>query len=202
MKNALKTSAWRPGANTTHSRSADLIGALASARHYADYLIRVTDRALDGDVDRAVYLVGDISRNVDRARAFARDQALARDVDRALTFADEFVNDLGRGFIHHSDLRRARRLYRMIDRVSVNDRGQSKTRRITLPAASLLAAAVRLLPAADRARYADEYRSELWELAQSGNGRLRQLQYALRQLCSAPAMGVALRWPRRRSAAP
>jgi hypothetical protein len=66
----------------------------------------------------------------------------------------------------------------------------------------VLAAAVRLLPAADRARYGEEYRSELWELAQSGYGRMRQLRYALRQLRSALPMSFALRAPRRRGAAP
>jgi hypothetical protein len=69
-------------------------------------------------------------------------------------------------------------------------------------AAGLLTAAARLLPAADRARYAEEYRSELCDLAQSGDGRLRQFLYALRQLLRVLPMGFALRSPRRRSAAP
>jgi hypothetical protein len=69
-------------------------------------------------------------------------------------------------------------------------------------AAGLLATAARLLPAADRARYADEYRSELWELAHAGAGCLRQLRYALRQFRRAPSMGFTLRSPHRRSAAP
>jgi len=68
-------------------------------------------------------------------------------------------------------------------------------------AAGLLAAAARLLPAADRARYGEEYRSELWDLARSGAGRLRQLGYALRQLRRALPAAVALRSPRRGSAA-
>jgi len=59
-----------------------------------------------------------------------------------------------------------------------------------------------LLPAADRARYSEEYRSELWDLAQAGAGRIRQLQYALRQLRNALPTSSALRAPRRRSSAP
>jgi hypothetical protein len=68
--------------------------------------------------------------------------------------------------------------------------------------AGLLAVAVRLLPAADRAQYAQEYLCELWELAQSGVGRRGQLRYALRQLLRVLPMGFALRSPRRRSAVP
>jgi hypothetical protein len=70
------------------------------------------------------------------------------------------------------------------------------------PASGLTSVASFLLPAADRARYSEEYRSELWELAQAGAGRIRQLRYALRQLRNALPMGFALRSPRRRSAAP
>ena len=77
---------------------------------------------------------------------------------------------------------------------------QLKARRVAPRAADLLAAAVRLLPTADRARYAEEYRSELWDLAQSGAGRLRQLWYALRQLRRVLPMSAELRSPRRRGA--
>jgi hypothetical protein len=79
---------------------------------------------------------------------------------------------------------------------------QRKARAVTSSATHLLTAAARLLPTAERARYADEYRSELWELSQAGDGRIRQLSYALRQLRSAPSMRLALSSPRRRSAAP
>jgi hypothetical protein len=75
-------------------------------------------------------------------------------------------------------------------------------KRVVPSAAALLTAAARLLPAADRARYAQEYRSELWALAHSGAGRLRQLQYVLRQFRTALPMAAALRSPRRRSATP
>ena len=79
---------------------------------------------------------------------------------------------------------------------------QRRARPVAPSATRLLTAAACLLPAAERVRYADEYRSELWELAQAGDGRIRQLRYALRQLRSAPSMGLALRSPHRRSAAP
>lgn len=68
-------------------------------------------------------------------------------------------------------------------------------------AAKLLAAATWPLPTADRARHAEEYLSELWDLAQVGAGRLGQLAYALRQVRSAPRISLALRSPRWRGAA-
>lgn len=90
-----------------------------------------------------------------------------------------------------------------MDRVPVlSTRRWHRTRQPISFAAGLLTAASRLLPAADRARYAEEYQSELWELSQSAAGRVRQLQYAVRQLVSALPMGFVLRSPRHRSAAP
>lgn len=80
--------------------------------------------------------------------------------------------------------------------------GQRRARRVPSSAAGLLATAARLLPAADADRYAEEYLSELWELAESGAGRLRQLLYAVRQLLRALPMRFMLRSPRRRSTTP
>jgi hypothetical protein len=74
--------------------------------------------------------------------------------------------------------------------------------RVVPAAARLLAAAVCPLPDGDRARYAEEYRAELWDLVQAGAGRVRQLRYALRQVRNALPTGFALRSLRRRSAAP
>jgi hypothetical protein len=84
--------------------------------------------------------------------------------------------------------------------LGISDRGHPA--RPGRSVSGLVGAAAFLLPVTDRARYAEEYRSELWDLAQSGAGRLRQLLYALRQLRRAIPMGLALRSPRRRSAAP
>lgn len=78
--------------------------------------------------------------------------------------------------------------------------GRAGTPKIALSAARLLHLATRLLPAADRARYAQEYACELHDLAQTGAGRFRQVQYAVRQAGRMPRIGVTLRSPRRRSA--
>lgn len=77
-----------------------------------------------------------------------------------------------------------------------------EAKRVVPRAARLLAAVTRLLPATDRSRYAEEFQSELWDLAQDGAGRIRQLGYALHLLRNIVPMGFALRSPRRRGAAP
>jgi hypothetical protein len=66
----------------------------------------------------------------------------------------------------------------------------------------LLTAVTRLLPAADRTRYGEEFRAELWELAHARIGRGGQLAYAARQVMSALRLQAELRAPRRRRAAP
>jgi hypothetical protein len=70
------------------------------------------------------------------------------------------------------------------------------------PARGLVVAASWLLPAALRARYGEEYRSELWDLAAAGAGRRQQLGYALRQFRCAVPLRFAVLSPRHRRAAP
>lgn len=79
---------------------------------------------------------------------------------------------------------------------------QPRSRRVVSLAASMLSTAARLLPANDRVRYAEEFRSELWEIAQAGGRRRAQLAYAARQVVSAWRLAAALRTRRRRRAAP
>jgi len=52
-------------------------------------------------------------------------------------------------------------------------RGQHRVGRVAPSAARLLAVVAGMLPAADRDRYAEEYRSELWEIAHAGQPRRR-----------------------------
>ena len=82
------------------------------------------------------------------------------------------------------------------------DRAQRGTKRVMPSAARLLATAARLLPATDRARYAEEYRSELWEIAHAGQPRRRQVHYASRQVISSLRLRAELLAPRRRRASP
>ena len=84
-----------------------------------------------------------------------------------------------------------------------DDRQAARRRHRVAPSAGrVLAMAARLLPAADRARYAAEFRSELWELVQAGDGRWGQLGYAGRQLVAACQLRAALQAPRRRRVMP
>ncbi|MFY9928887.1 MAG: hypothetical protein WAK82_12850, partial [Streptosporangiaceae bacterium] len=62
--------------------------------------------------------------------------------------------------------------------------------------------AARLLPAGERARFAEEFTSERWEITQAGGRRRRQLAYAVRQVGSAVRLCGELRVPRRRGAVP
>jgi len=91
-----------------------------------------------------------------------------------------------------------------LDQVSspVGDPGRDETSRIVPSAARLLSGASRILPASQRARYADEFQSELWDLAAAGAGRRGQLAYAIRQTGSVPRLRLELRSPRRQGAAP
>lgn len=73
---------------------------------------------------------------------------------------------------------------------------------MTTSAIRIAAAAARLLPAADRVRYDEEYRSELWELAAAGTGRPKQIGCALRQFRGAVPLRFAVLSPHRRKASP
>lgn len=153
---------------------------LACARDLADDLARIYAR-LHGQVDAAMTAAA--------ARPMLTPpEASARAVDGSLAGATDTATDLVR---------------ELVNAVGLADAGgQRRTRRVVPSATGLLAAAVRLLPAADRGRYAAEYLSELWDLAQFGAGRLGQLRYAFCQLVRALPMRLALRGARRRSAAP
>jgi hypothetical protein len=71
--------------------------------------------------------------------------------------------------------------------------GQRGAKPVAPPAAGLLAIATLLLPHAARIRYAEELRTELWEIARVGGGRRPQLGYAARQVIAAPRLRAGLR---------
>jgi hypothetical protein len=129
----------------------------------------------------------------------ARARALADRYAKAHDLPDDRAIDLFRALALGLPLAL---LDRAFGRGRAQASGDCRAMAIARSAAGLLAATVRLLPVAGRARYAEEFRSELSELARAGAGHIRQLGYALRQLCNVLTMGIALRSPRRRSAAP
>ena len=128
-----------------------------------------------------------------RYRVSALDYARARDMD-PFSAPVRYRSDSARGRDRDRALAHARVL------ACARARGR-RAAGVVPSAAGLLTFAARLLPTADRARYGEEYQSELWDLARSGAGRLRQLGYGLRQLRQALAAGFALRSARRGSAA-
>lgn len=69
-------------------------------------------------------------------------------------------------------------------------------------AVRLLTVAAHVLPAAERSRYAEEFRAELGDIVCEGKVRSRQLGYAARQLIAAWRLRKELRAPRRRKTVP
>lgn len=88
---------------------------------------------------------------------------------------------LGAHKAHHAPVRRAER-------------------RCSKAAQRLLGSAARMLPTGDRARYAEEFGSELAEISRAGGGRRAQLAYAVLQVLSAWQLRRELQAPRRRRA--
>ncbi len=162
--------------------------------------MRPSARDLARDLDRACDHVGALACDLDRAcdhararglahgrRALIRARAQARvlDLARELDRADDLAHDLTRVLDLARDLDAARDLAYHLVKVlgqaaelargrTAGDRGQRGPGRVAPWAGRLLAAAARLLPAADRARYGEEYRSELWEIAHARQSRRRQ----------------------------
>lgn len=85
---------------------------------------------------------------------------------------------------------------------SAGSRRRVKARRVAPSACRLAAAAAWLLPARDQARYSEEWRSELHDLAAAGAGRHRQLGYAVRLLVRAVPLRWAVLAPRREETSP
>ena len=128
-------------------------------------------------------------------RAAGRDPA--RDLANELSRIRDAALGLG---LAHGDFSRVQDSVRDLAGIRAATRLQRGLSQVPPWAAGLVAAA-RLLPAADRARYLEEWQAELWVLAWSGAGRLRQPRYALRQLLRILPLGITLRSPRRRGAA-
>jgi hypothetical protein len=205
----------------------DLAHHLARDLDLARDLVGDLDRVLSGvhDIALAGDLVGDLARTLVSAydlasalggdfastRAYARDLAHARDLARDLSIGS--VNNLGSARARArvsdlvSDLDGACNIAHALTRTLARDssragQGQRGARRVAPLAGRLLTAVARLLPARDQARYAEEFRSELAEIARAGAGRRRQLAYAARVVLSALRLRADLRAPRRRRAAP
>jgi hypothetical protein len=175
-------------------------------------------RELARDLVDAVGLARDVDRACDRFPFQTSAPDHARDLVRNLDHARELVlilaSDPAIALGHASNREPASELARNFIREVAHNlisepasenavTAQHEGGQVVPLAGRLLAIATRLLPVRDRARYADEFRSELWEIAHAGAGRRRaQLAYAARQVMSAWRLRAELRVPRRRRAAP
>jgi hypothetical protein len=194
------------------ARELTCTGTRSLARDLADDLARARELIYDPDpvhakrLSRAIYRARKLAYYLDPAyemrlsRRISRGRELAHQLDTDLDLDRSPSCDLAR------DLTRAL-VYRLdcaydLNRTDTRENREREVKGIALPAAKLLAVVARLLPAAARDRYDEEFRSELWCLAQAGAGHLRQVAYALRQLRCVCLTAAALRSPRRRGATP
>ena len=180
-----------PQLNRDRGRASQLFDALYIARDLSNAL----SHSPGGCRDHADRLADALGLDRTRLNSADLDRALANRGNRSRATTYPVHRHLVRGRYIAWDLTRD------LDR-AIRACRRSEAKRVVPLAAGLLEAAARLLPVSDRARFAEEYASELQELAQRGAGRRQQLHYALRQLRRALPMGLALRSPRRRSAAP
>jgi hypothetical protein len=81
-------------------------------------------------------------------------------------------------------------------RVRAYSRRNSRTQRVTWAAGSMATIATWLLPGPERARYAEEFMGELWDI----HGRWRQMVHAARLMARFPSHYFALRSPHRSKA--
>lgn len=192
-----------------HARSLarSLARELAEALELARIQARSLDLARAPDRELAFDLVRDLDRALDAARALASSLTLAhlafagfsarhllrvRDNARALDRTLDPVRTQGRPRCRELrlDLAPVEDLLLQVQ-AGLTQAGKGSALRASRPAQWLTKAAIRLLPAADRPRYCEEWRAELWELAVQRVPRRRQTAHAVRI-----AAGV---WATRRS---
>jgi hypothetical protein len=170
LSRALSRGSRRP--RTRDAASARALRRAISRAHRRGSRVRALSRdpagrALISYMESAGVLAGALDSHLTRARVFGRS-----------------AND--------ADVRARERARRQSTVRAKPDRGP-----VTVLAGKLIRTATSFLPAADQARYAEEYRAELWDLAHAGAPRRRQIVYACRQLGSSLALRRALRTSRR-----
>lgn len=199
--------------NHVYQRAVRLDRILADVRYLSQDIARDLDRDLAHGIDLDLKrdrasnrfdrsLASDFARGLDLARilehdlGFDRARALDRARDRATARADWLVRGLQRAHEKALDLHK---VSRTVETAPVQ---QHPAVSVALSAHRLLVAAAWLLPPADRARYAEEYRSELWEIACLNARRREQIIYALRQVTRAAPLRGAVLAPRKRRVSP
>jgi hypothetical protein len=175
---------------------------LNQALDYARACVRALANALEFDLDLGLARAPVLADDLDLGFTHMREVILGDNArrDREIITVHNLASDLIRYVARYFAGEINMTLNRPASQ-AVSGR-QQRTCSIASSAGRLLAAAARLLPAADRGRYAEEYRSELWEIASTGTGRLQQVRYAVSQLARAAHLRAAVMTPRRRNASP
>jgi hypothetical protein len=163
----------------------ELAGVIAFAGPSAGNLdrARILAGASASDLDVALALKHALERT--HARALHVDTDLAGDLDVVISRASTLARDLRRGH-----------------EFTAAESSQGEEKRAAPLAKQLLKAAPILLPASTRTRYAEEFQSELTELAIAGAGKFRQLTHVTRVIISISRLRADLHAPKRRGAAP
>jgi hypothetical protein len=192
------------------ARSVDLASVragLAGTLAMASDLDPFSTRQLAAVLSQARASVSQVAGQLAQAHASVRTMRLSSLRAWALDLNSDSCGDVG---IDLTGARTsARALRRDLDKARIKLQLRARTtsaghaaKHVAPSAVGLLVTAARLLPAADRVRYVEEYQSELQDLAQAGTGRIGQVQYGARQLWHALPMSIALRSLRHTGAAP
>jgi hypothetical protein len=212
LERALAQGRWLSAALDMSDRERELVGVQSPTPARVRGCVSDLDRNLRG----ARALAGDLAAPyvLPFGRARGRARTLVSSLDRDRTLATDILLAFDRGGDLDRDRLRAltRALGRELDRARVvtgfgvrhryGDLQERPVARAATLAVRIATVATRLLPAVDRARYDEEYHSELWELAAAGKPRGQQIRCALRQFrCAVPLRFVVLA-PRRRKASP
>lgn len=175
--------------NGTHSRRRRLNGGRA--------------RDLARELSNAVEIALDLSRVLDSDLDRARACDLASELDNALNIVIESDKLSDYSSALDGFCLEARSIAALLKEVldpEADHRSSPGQHRALGIADRLLAGAARMLPARDHARYLEEFRSELAEVAVQSGSRRHQLVYAMRQTWAIWKLRAELRAPHRRGA--
>src|SRR5262249_48874105 len=148
-------------------------------------------RALASQFARASDLANDLANALTLANDLTSYRALASDRDLASDRASGLVRVIDRAAERANNLCKE---LRSLEAATIDAVASGKRQANPMRAAGRIAQTTTLvLPVADRARYCDEFRSELHDLAATGVSRLGQLVYAVRLMDQAWTLRTELR---------
>ncbi|MGH3687835.1 MAG: hypothetical protein ACRDQY_22225 [Pseudonocardiaceae bacterium] len=173
------------GDSLTRARGADDAGEFASARAGAAIHARKLASVLGGAATHA------------RELANARDRARGPAVDRVRDLDRDLPRDLARDLARYSGLASSLTVYLVFHSVTPELKEKVARSANSMPG-RVVALAVRMLPASERVRYREEFRSELLDPEFLTLPWWKRLGYALRVLARTPLLRWALRDPAHR----